>query len=260
MCTISWFYDGSDYHVFFNRDEQVLRPRAISPKVYSLQNQINKDLSIDAIMPLDPLGGGTWFAVNEYGLSFALLNFYQGRLPKGKLKSRGLIVKDCAAFSSLEQLEAYWSEQNLAKFSPFTLLCFAPGLASDTEPFPEKPKSIISYCWNGRTLDKDKKSSPFFSSAINFDDVCASRENIYSTMLAKNGGENLELLHNQIHASHLPSKGAKSICMHREDAQTVSFSSVCIKDKEILFKYHDGPACEPHDVCQLDLRRKILGD
>lgn len=261
MCTISWFYTKEGYHVFFNRDEQVTRPRGLPPAITNVE-------SVNCLMPLDPLGGGTWVAVNEAGITVALLNYYQGRMPKGKLRSRGLIVKALAACQSLKEIKQFLSELKLAKYPPFTLLAFVPSeidyLAAD--------ESVISFCWTGRELEEQSIQSPFFSSALNFDEVFASRLGVYRDALvikhaqmANHGEVNTSEaaieekrieLHCRIHKSHLPEKGSKSICMHRSDAQTVSFSHVAVSANEILFNYTDGPACTPIAVSHTRIARR----
>src|SRR5690606_13667857 len=119
MCTVSWYADKNSYKVFFNRDECKDRARAVAPEIYTVRSQTS---SQSHIMPLDPVGGGTWFAVNEFGLVFALLNYYQGRLPKGRLHSRGEIVKQIVSSRSLLEAQTYLQSLNLQKFPPFSLL------------------------------------------------------------------------------------------------------------------------------------------
>ena len=65
MCTLTYLLTDISYALFFNRDDQRSRLPAIPPKV----NQ-----NLNAIYPVDPQGEGTWFAVNQQGLTLALLN------------------------------------------------------------------------------------------------------------------------------------------------------------------------------------------
>ena len=44
--------------------------------------------------------------------------------------------------------------------------------------------------------------------------------------------------------SHLPEPGAFSICMHREDAGTVSYTEIVIEDRLGIMRYHPGPLCD----------------
>jgi len=49
-----------------------------------------------------------------------------------------------------------------------------------------------------------------------------------------------------LHQSHYPQKGAYSICMHRDDATTVSLSHLFINQNQVIFNYHNGSPCENH--------------
>ena len=48
----------------------------------------------------------------------------------------------------------------------------------------------------------------------------------------------------QFHHHHGERKGAASVCMHRDDASTVSFSHIVVTDSLIEFNYQDGSPCE----------------
>lgn len=247
MCTVSWYADTNSYKVFFNRDESKDRARAVAPEIYTVRSQT---CSQSHIMPLDPVGGGSWFAVNDFGLVFALLNFYQGRLPKGRLRSRGEIVKEIVSSRSLVEARTYLQALNLAKFPPFSLLVFTPELM-------QEQKEVPLFCWNGKTLLQQSMSSPLFSSAIDFDVVRESREKIYKNLiLTKDKVETEDFL--QLHKSHLPDKSRFSICMHRNDASTVSFSYVSVNSESVDFYYADGAPCQAQLQKGLSLPRKTI--
>ncbi len=59
------------------------------------------------------------------------------------------------------------------------------------------------------------------------------------------------------HRSHRPEKGAYSICMHREDARTVSFSHVTSKRNGVAFAYVAGPPCRGRRAEVLELARTV---
>ncbi len=243
MCTISWFISSAGYRVFFNRDEQVTRPKAIPPKVF-----IENDVS--TIMPVDPQGGGTWCAVNEYGFTFALLNFYQGRFPKGRLISRGKLVRACAGFRRAEHAYKYLRELNLVKYAPFSLLCFTPcSDAVDSNNILNKQLQetarVTMMRWTGKELIETEQNCPLISSAVRYDEVYESRLMVYKSIFEGKSTENKTVEdYQELHASHLPGRSSHSICMHRDDAQTVSFSQIEVTNKDVQFFYSDGPPCE----------------
>jgi len=259
MCTVSWLFTDNGYHVFFNRDEQKTREKALVPDIYSLGG-------VNVVMPIDPQGGGTWLAVNEYGCTYALLNYYQGRFPKGVLRSRGQLVKNLASFKSFEDVSAYLDTQDLNKYPPFSLLCFIPNTIDI------KPSFLTMIRWTGKILVIEEQSSPLISSSVKFEEVLSARLAVFNAVGvdANGNAESKEVTHQEanskktvqnlisIHRSHIPSASEYSVCMHREDAQTVSFSHVyvprklCLSDgskekAEIKFSYIDGPACSNID-------------
>lgn len=230
MCTISWLIKPKGYCVFFNRDEQITRPRAVPPAVFA-GNEVR------FIMPVDPQGGGAWFAVNELGLTFALLNYYQGRLPKGRLISRGQIVKQCSDFVDSSQVKAHVDSLNLARYAPFSLLVFAPHAAVGAR--------ITMLRWDGKSLVEHIPMCPLISSAMRYDEVHESRLKVYDQLIGGKGdGDVCVSDFVRLHSSHLPERSALSVCMHRHDAQTVSFSQVEVTEEVVRYLYSDGAPCE----------------
>lgn len=245
MCTISWMTHNDGYRVFFNRDEQVTRPQAELPYIISENN-------VQAIMPIDPQGNGTWCAANEYGLTFALLNFYQGRLPKGRLTSRGRIVRSCASFAVIDDALNFVRNLNLAKYAPFSLLCFSP---NETDILVKTQVNMLR--WTGKELLEINQNCPLISSAVRYEEVYSSRLKVYHDILGnKNAGERCVDDYVALHSSHLPSRSSHSICMHRDDAKTVSFSRIDMTRKEAKFYYADGAPCETPIELSASLTRK----
>ncbi|MFL0809706.1 MAG: NRDE family protein [Agarilytica sp.] len=229
MCTISWLVSDTGYQIFFNRDERKTRAQALPPAVIQ-ENGVN------SIMPIDPVGQGSWCAVNEHGISFALLNYYQGRLPKGHLRSRGQVVRQCASYNNLAEAKDFVRSLNHQKYPPYSLLCFCPKALST---------QISMLRWNGRELIECEQVSPLISSAVKYDEVFASRINVYKSLVGNKAAQaRTQDDHFSLHASHIPEKSSKSICMHREEAQTVSFSQVSVNTTDIEFLYADGPPCQ----------------
>ncbi|SMF35350.1 Transport and Golgi organisation 2 [Alteromonadaceae bacterium Bs31] len=229
MCTISWFYEQEAYHIFFNRDEQRSRSKAVPPTIFN-------DAGVEYLAPTDPQGGGTWLSSNSFGLSLALLNFYQGRLPKGKLHSRGQIVKALASCASYREVAQRCNSLPLQKYAPFSLLVFDPAQNLNDAPMLR---------WDGRELDCAIQSSPLISSAKLFDEVVTSRLSLFKSHCMDGKVNSVEDFY-RLHKGHAGGQGnAHSICMHREDAQTVSLSHIYVnlKNKQSNFRYWDGAPC-----------------
>lgn len=75
MCTATWAFRGGPgawtLELGFNRDEHRSRPKAHPPR---LRRPAAGGRAF--IAPRDPLGGGSWLAVNDAGICLALLNRY----------------------------------------------------------------------------------------------------------------------------------------------------------------------------------------
>jgi len=132
MCTVSFVATNGKTIITSNRDEKVIRPNALEPINYFINNK-------NIIFPKDPKAGGTWFAVDESGTILVLLNGanekHTVKLPYRK--SRGLIVLDM--ISSLSPKD-FWQEINLDNIEPFTLVLF-------------QEKELYQLRWNG--IDKE---------------------------------------------------------------------------------------------------------
>jgi uncharacterized protein with NRDE domain len=135
MCTVSFVASNCKTIITSNRDEKVIRPSAIEPKNYLINNK-------NIIFPKDPKAGGTWFAVDELGTTLVLLNGANDKhtVKSSYRKSRGLIVLDMISSFSPKD---FWQEINLENIEPFTLVLF-------------QDKALFQLQWNG--INKDSKS------------------------------------------------------------------------------------------------------
>ena len=250
MCTASWFFTDNSYHLFFNRDE--LRSRSIAhppePAIIGSRN---------TLLPIDPDGGGTWIGVNDRGWSFALLNFYQADPPSGELISRGGIVKGALAGSSAAELDHYLQTLPLDRYAPFSLLCFAP-------PYPPKAavpaeqshsrNSILMCRWDGETLQRSSQESVVTSSSRDYDAVVKARTECAARLRADGNTLARCNQHRQFHRSHADERSALSVCMHRSDARTVSYSEVSVRPNCAEFAYYPGSPCETRSAIQHEIR------
>ena len=169
MCTVSFVTTNGKTIITSNRDEKVIRPSAIEPRNYFINNK-------SIIFPKDPKAGGTWFAVDESGTILVLLN---GANEKHKVilpyrKSRGLIVLDIISSVSPKD---FWQEIDLENIEPFTLVLF-----QDNELFQLQ--------WNGNdkeTTALDTTKNYVWSSATLYSkDIRENRSNWFYTFLATN--------------------------------------------------------------------------
>ncbi|HEY2018491.1 MAG TPA: NRDE family protein [Bryobacteraceae bacterium] len=227
MCTVSWARQPGGYHLLSNRDEKRTRGVAYAPAVMERGG-------VRYVAPVDAEFGGTWIAVNEFGVSVSLLNGGQGSQPGRPRRSRGLLVKELAwAESSAES--ALWLKQlDLGVYAPFSLLILEPG------------RPAILADWNARDLTIDRAADPrmpLTSSSYDPDGVRRFRTKELASRIDPSRAIDPALLY-WFHASHGASPDAYSPCMHREDAETVSFSWVIVSEREIRFLYSPAAPCK----------------
>jgi len=116
MCTVSIVSDGDRFRLMSNRDERRDRAVALQPTIARLGARA-------AIMPIDPVGGGSWLGVNDAGLAAALLNRHAAPQPEARsFCSRGLIVRDALSCDSLDAARHAVLALDAARFQPFRLV------------------------------------------------------------------------------------------------------------------------------------------
>jgi hypothetical protein len=223
MCTVSWINQGFCYQLFCNRDEKHTRRPASKPRLLTRGGT-------RLLAPIDGDFGGTWIAVNEVGLSLALLN--RGSGSPAQL-SRGVLVMNLIASPALSDVAERFAASDLSDFAPFALLGLALG------------SSAALFTWNGREARVIADADPYMplvSSSVD-PDGCESRrratlECIRTHSPALHSGALLAF-----HRSHSPEPSAHSVCMHRDDAQTVSFTWVTVDGAGANMYYAAGPPC-----------------
>jgi uncharacterized protein with NRDE domain len=164
MCTVSFVNAHGKIIITSNRDEKIIRPNAIEPKTYHINNK-------KIIFPKDNKAGGTWYAIDEHSNVLVLLNGAEEKhnLKDTYRKSRGLIVIDL--ISSESPLEA-WNAIDLDHIEPFTLVLFENQKLYQLR-WNEMEKSILeldtnqSHIWSSSTLYskeiREKRANWFYT-------------------------------------------------------------------------------------------------
>jgi len=228
MCTVSWAHQPGGYHLLFNRDEKLTRGRAFAPAVIETGG-------VRYIAPADADFGGTWLAANEFGISVCLLNGDARKVLSGvpPRRSRGLLLRDLAWASCGDECVLWLRQLDLGAFAPFILLVLEPD------------KSAIVAEWTGQDLTVDPAGDaymPLTSSSFDAAGVRRFRLDEFARRVGLAGRTDSTLLY-QFHSSHGSFPDAYSPCMHREDAETVSFSWIVVTREETRFLYSPCPPC-----------------
>lgn len=237
MCTVSWAPEPDGYTLFFNRDERLSRLPAEPPRKRELG-------AVRYLSPLDGEFGGTWLAVNEFGLTLGITNRYRvpGYEPPSRPRSRGFVVLDLVGHAAAQDAIAALEQQELDDVQPFTLLAVEPG----------QPARLAA--WDGQSLTAAAHRSPgliLTSSSVTEPEVAANRRALFAA-LDRITPEALLALHR----SHLPERGRLSICMHRDDAETQSLSQVSVTAAEIHLTHVPDAPCRGTPLPTLDLVRR----
>lgn len=222
MCTLTWLITPEGYEVFFNRDEQKIRPQAIPP---------TWDPILKAIYPIDTQGGGTWITLTQRGEVFCLLNNYQAVKhfsAASPALSRGSIIPTILKLDG--PIDARAQALPLTRLAPF-LLCYFPANVQD-----DRDIQVVS--WDGLNLTTQTAVSPITSSGVMLKEVRRCRQESYQRIDGHRQG------HLTYHQSHYGHPSAHSVCMHREDANTVSLSHIMVNAATMRFDYYSGSPCQ----------------
>jgi hypothetical protein len=227
MCTVSIIPRQRGYLLAMNRDEKLTRVAALPPKVVSVAGR-------KVVFPSEP-GGGTWIALHDCGVAFALINWYSvparvGRNPV----SRGVVVNAVNAANSPGEAAEALARLPLRQINPFRLI----GVFLQT-------REIFEWRWNLNELECRKqlwRARQFISSG--FDEPRAQRLRHRTFLMAQRqrSSGRLDWLR-RLHRSHRPQCGPFAICMHRPDAATVSYTEVAVGPRAGVLRYWAGAPC-----------------
>jgi hypothetical protein len=217
MCTVSWTAIRDGYELFFNRDE--LNSRAAEePPALGNRN------GVAYVAPRDGAHGGTWLAVNEFGLTICLLNDYGApwRPPADQSRfSRGHLVLNCAGAKSHAEVMTAIHEQPLSRTMPFQLIAVSP------------IEGALVVGWQGHELKRHAAGNvgpPVSSSSFATSEVIAGRVRRFADFVRSPREAAVEEL-TRYHRQHDRAAGAHSVLMCRDDAATRSICRVTVDNQ-----------------------------
>jgi len=224
MCTVSFVPTAIGFRLAMNRDEKRSRVAALPPDAFEIGER-------RVLYPREP-SGGTWLAVNDAGLCLALINWHRiEREPRGKIESRGDIIPSLIGCRLSGSLRPVLRKLSLPTRCPFRLIVIDP-----------EQRALTEWQWDLKSL----KSQPhpwerrhWYSSG--YDERAAERAR---TAICEAQSLGTLAAMRKLHASHLPERGPFSICMHRSDAATESYSEVNVTRRGIAMSYQAGAPCK----------------
>lgn len=220
---------GGRVRMACNRDELRTRPHARPPEIRTYGSR-------RVLMPVDPVSGGTWIAVNDAGLAAALLNANpepgDSKRPIEGRASRGAILPQlmrCATRSEAAQrmlsIDAAW-------YAPFRLVLVAD-------------HSVLEFRGDGESLwqgEATRIDGPvlFTSSGLGDSLVEGPRMALFSQHFR--AARDLGAAQDEFHRHAWPDRRPLSVCMERDDARTVSYCVVEIEPRRVRMTYSpDSP-------------------
>jgi hypothetical protein len=238
MCTVTFIPIGDGYLLGMNRDEKIARGAGDPPEVRRFQRT-------RAIFPSEN-GVGMWIASNCYGITLALLNWNVPMVVPSHRNSRGLIIPRLLSSTSSAELNHALATQQVANCAPFRLVAVIPG-----------ERNVAQWSWNGthfvrKTFPWDLRH--WFSSSAS--DSCAEELRGRVCRRAsndRNAGSVGWLRH--LHRSHENGPGAFSVCVHREEAETLSYTEICCTPGQVAMVHAIGSPCHPRKIYTIEVRR-----
>lgn len=222
MCTVSFVNANGKIIITSNRDEKIIRPNAIEPKTYHINQK-------KIIFPKDNKAGGTWYAIDEHSNVLVLLNGAEEKhvLKDSYRKSRGLIVLDL--ISSESPLEA-WNAIDLDHIEPFTLVLF-------------ESQKLYQLRWNESeksTLELETNQSHIWSSSTLYSkEIREKRANWFYTFLDTKPEVNEEELFN-FHRYTEEENTEHGLVINRNDIlKTLSITQTILEQNKVAIHYSD---------------------
>ena len=232
MCTLT-IIPSQGIRVVCNRDESRLRAAALVPQVRSLGVRM-------AVMPIDPVGGGTWIGASDAGLVAVLMNVYDENpythvstadASSETRVSRGTIIPRVLRARGLDEAVAIARALDHESFEPFQLIM-------------ADHKQHASCIWSRREFRMTpvapmERPLFFTSSGLGDELVRGPRQRLFDELFAdqtkaRDWRENQDAFHRHAWPDHRPA----SVWMTREHAMTVSRTEVELIHDHVTMRYH----------------------
>jgi len=228
MCTLTFVPTASGYLAGMNRDELLTRPAALPPEIREREGTT-------IVYPRES-SGGTWIACNNRGNLLAVLNWNEIDITSlgEKRRTRGLVIPHLIAEEHSFSTGSCLKRLTLDGVFPFRLI----GVF-------QNERKIIEWRWDGTGIQRlgwAWARKHWFSSSLS--DTCAAAERgRVCEVAALDPAAVTAAWLRSLHRSHDPEPGPYSVCVHRQDASTVSYTEVHCGRSSITMRYLSGSPC-----------------
>jgi hypothetical protein len=228
MCTVTFIARQRGYCLGMNRDEKLTRATGLPPKQKKMCGR-------SVLSPTEP-HGGTWIAVNDGGVTLALINWYAvtARVKQDPV-SRGSIIKNLCVAVSPEVVGEILGILALRRINPFRLVAIYPAT-----------HEVAEWRWDLKKLTRQDhawETQQWISSGFDERTAQRVRDQTFRAALRQRSAGSRNWLR-RLHRNHSPAAGPFSTCMHRADAATVSYTEVAVAGAQVEMRYQAGSPCE----------------
>jgi len=226
VCTLTLLQTDTGYVVTMNRDEHRDRFEGGMTLKHGEQGSY--------CYPLDPEGGGTWIAMNAYGVTVALLNRYLTPTID-KAISRGKLVSGAISLGSYKNVCDHIAALDWNNYNPFDCVVIDQSGQS----------TLFSWDRGQASMENPSTSEPFLltSSAFRFDEVQDYRRSQFKTWWERYGtATDIDAFH--LEQSELLENSA--VLMSREDTHTKSIVQISADSEEMGLRYFDEQTIAPN--------------
>jgi len=241
-----------------NRDEKIARRAGTPPEARGFAGT-------KAIYPSDGAGGtsisGTWIGANEHGVALALLNWndvVSRPTEVSKSRSRGLVIPALISSPSLAEAQMALGVLELEGVLPFRLIGVFPS-----------EKQTCEWCWDSsqmKFLPHGWEVRHWFSSSLSDKQAEYLRGAACQDAWSQPDAGSAPWLR-RLHASHVGAPGPFSLCVHRSDVKTLSYTEIECTPAVVRMEHFIGSPCtgmagdpiETKRADRLDLRPRHVG-
>jgi|SRR5579859_1120330 len=228
MCTVTFIARKRGYALGMNRDEKLARPKGLPPKLRRVKKRVT-------LAPSEA-GGGTWIAVNNRRVTFALINWYSiTRRVAKEAVTRGIVVNNAIVTDSPDAAQAVLEQLPLRRINPFRLIGVFPDTAE-----------VVEWRWDLKRLARKRSSwrtQQWISSGFDEPEAQRVRGATFRRLSKLRSAGSLFWLR-RLHSSHSPKSGPFSTCMHRTDAATVSYTEISVGSTGANMRHFNHAPCD----------------
>ncbi len=178
--------------------------------------------------------GGTWIGTNDSGLTLALVNWYaKPQRDRSQCVSRGIVIPHLLAAESFAEMAAMLADLPLSRINPFRLIAVS---ASE--------RMVREWRWDGAVMTCSRfgwKRRHWFSSG--HDEPLANKMRAAMVRDSRKGAVDTRLVAKAASLASCRRQGPFSVCMHRADARTVSYTEIVAAKSGAAMRHAAGSPC-----------------